>query len=73
MTAYGKEAVVFMASGIETWHHSDQQRQIIFLGATAHDIHAIQRSSYGDYYTSLGEEEFTGSMQECADWIMEHV
>lgn len=73
VTAYGKEAVVFMASGIETWHYSDQQRQIIFLGATAHDIHAIQRSSYGDYYASLGEEEFTGSMQECANWIMENV
>lgn len=69
--AYGKEAVVFQASGIETWHHGDQQRQIIFLGETAHDIHAIQRSSYGDYYASLGEEEFVGSLQECANWIME--
>lgn len=69
--AYGKEAVVFQASGIETWHHGDQQRQIIFLGSTAHDIHAIQRSSYGDFYASLGEEEFVGSLQECANWIME--
>lgn len=69
--AYGKEAVVFQASGIETWHHGDQQRQIIFLGSTAHDIHAIQRSSYGDFYTELNGEEFTGSLKECANWIME--
>lgn len=71
--AYGKEAVVFQATGIETWHHGDQQRQIIFVGNTAHEIHAIQRSSYGDFYASLGEEEFTGSLQECANWIMERV
>lgn len=71
--AYGKEAVLFQASGIETYHHGDQQRQIIFWGGSAHDIHGIYRSSYGDFYTALGEEEFTGDMKECVSWLLERI
>lgn len=71
--AYGKEAVIFQASGIETYHWADNQQQIIFWGSSAHDIHSIYRSSYGGFYTSLGEDEFTGSMQECVSWLLERI
>ena len=54
--AYGKEAVVFRASGIEVYHHGDQQRQIIFLGNTATDIHSINYSS-GIYYVMINDVE----------------
>jgi hypothetical protein len=79
--AYGKEAVVFRASGIEVYHHGDQQRQIIFLGDTATDIHSITYYS-GSYYVrindvevegGLEDVEVEGSLKECTDWIMEHV
>lgn len=35
---YGKEAVIFRASGIKLWHHSDQEPQVIFYGNTANTI-----------------------------------
>jgi hypothetical protein len=69
--AYGKEAVVFRASGIEVDHYGDQQRQIIFLGNTATDIHSINYSS-GIYYVMINDVEFEGTLKECADWIMEN-
>jgi hypothetical protein len=69
--AYGKEAVVFRASGVEVYHHGDQQRQIIFLGNTATDIHSISYYS-GSYYANINDVEFEGTLKECADWIMEN-
>jgi hypothetical protein len=35
---YGKEAVVFNASGIKVWHYGDEEPQVIFYGKTAKDI-----------------------------------
>lgn len=35
---YGSEAVLFRASGIELWHHGDQEPQVIFYGKTATNI-----------------------------------
>lgn len=35
---YGKEAVIFRASGIKVWHHSDEEPQVIFYGNTATNI-----------------------------------
>ena len=35
---YGKEAVIFRASGIELWHHGDEEPQVIFYGNTASSI-----------------------------------
>ena len=69
---YGKEAVVFRASGIQVFHYGDNQPQVIFVGNTAHSINGIYRSSYGDYYTTIDGEEFSGSMGECANWIIKN-
>lgn len=35
---YGKEAVIFRASGLQLWHHGDQEPQVIFYGNTAQNI-----------------------------------
>jgi hypothetical protein len=40
---YGKEAVVFNASGIKVWHYGDQEPQVIFYGNTAKNIIPITR------------------------------
>ncbi len=39
---YGKEAVIFRASGIKIWHSGDEEPQIIFRGSEARDIVPIQ-------------------------------
>ena len=38
---YGKEAVIFRASGVKVWHHGDEEPQVIFYGNTATNIIAI--------------------------------
>ena len=38
---YGKEAVIFNASGVRLWHHGDEEPQVIFYGNTAKNIIAI--------------------------------
>ena len=35
---YGREAVIFRASGVKLWHHGDQEPQVIFYGPSAKDI-----------------------------------
>jgi hypothetical protein len=35
---YGKEAVMFRASGIRVYHYGDQEHQVIFLGESARDL-----------------------------------
>lgn len=39
---YGKEAVIFRASGIKTYHYGDEEPQIIFYGNTAKNIIPIK-------------------------------
>lgn len=40
---YGKEVVIFNASGIKVWHFGDEEPQVIFYGNTATNIIAITR------------------------------
>ena len=47
---YGKEAVIFNASGIKLWHHGDSEPQVIFYGKTAKNIiPIITDSDTGDW------------------------
>ena len=39
---YGKEAVMFHASGVKTWHWGDEEPQVIFWGPSARDIVLIE-------------------------------
>lgn len=46
---YGKEAVIFRASGIELWHYGDEEPQVIFYGNTARNIIPIIRGENADW------------------------
>lgn len=46
---YGKEAVVFNASGIKVWHYGDEEPQVIFYGNTARNIIPITSGENYDY------------------------
>lgn len=46
-TKYGKEAVMFRASGIKVWHSGDDEPQVIFLGPSAHDPVYLYRGGDG--------------------------
>ncbi|MEK6828580.1 MAG: GNAT family N-acetyltransferase [Nanoarchaeota archaeon] len=46
---YGKEAVVFNASGIKLWHHGDEEPQVIFYGKTASNIIPITRGENAEW------------------------
>lgn len=48
---YGKEAVVFRASGVKTWHNGDEEPQVIFWGPSAKDIVLIENLD-GDWGVS---------------------
>jgi hypothetical protein len=73
---YGSEAVVFIASGVEVYHHGDEEPQIIFWGKDAHDIIPIR--SNGDYDWTIwddhaGEPFFeSNEITECIDWCQEN-
>lgn len=46
---YGKEAVIFNASGIRMWHYSDQEPQVVFYGNTAKHIIPITDGENANY------------------------
>jgi hypothetical protein len=41
--SYGKEVVIFRASGIEGWHNRDGEYQVLFYGNTAKNIVAVTK------------------------------
>lgn len=71
---YGKEAVLFKASGVKVWHYGDQEPQVIFWGPSAFDIVCIREDkNTGDYYVYTANAKynspFSGDFDECVDWI----
>lgn len=69
---YGKEAVVFKASGVQVWHYGDQEPQVIFWGPSAFDIVYIREDrNTGDYYVYSRKDKspFSGDLGDCVDWI----
>lgn len=73
---YGSEAVLFRASGIEVWHHGDEEPQVIFYGNTARDIIPI---SGGEEYRWAVKNIKTGgdlygsdSIEEVTDWVIKN-
>lgn len=69
---YGKEAVIFRASGVKVWHYGDDEPQVIFLGKTAKDIVYIQSTSDGDWGINndrTGNYIFRGDLPTVARWI----
>ena len=70
---YGKEAVVFKASGIKVWHYGDMEPQVIFWGPSAFDIVLIREDrNTGDYYVDSVKHKspFSGDLDNCVDWVI---
>lgn len=69
---YGKEAVLFKASGIKVWHYGDVEPQIIFWGPSAFDIVLIRENkNTGDYEVySKYKIPFTGDFKDCVNWVV---
>jgi hypothetical protein len=68
---YGKQAVVFKASGIRVWHNGDQEYQVIFYGNTATNIIPIitgRESKWGIYNKNrlLFEND---SLEKVVQWL----
>jgi hypothetical protein len=70
---YGKEAVLFKASGIQVWHFGDAEPQVIFWGPSAFDIVYIREDSdTGEYYVYSKNKTspFRGEFDDCVDWVI---
>ncbi len=46
---YGREAVLFRASGLELWHSGDEEPQVIFWGPSARDRIELNQNSYYEW------------------------
>ena len=80
---YGKEAVLFRASGVKVWHHGDGEYQVIFFGKTAKDIVPIAKGYYDGWWVNGigkgGREEGEAesdhedgsfdSLSDAVDWV----
>jgi hypothetical protein len=71
---YGKQAVMFMNSGVKAWHSSDEEDQIIFWGPEV-DRHSIIRlfNEYGDWSVHdvrTNRPIVTGDFEKVVDWVM---
>ena len=70
---YGKEAVLFKASGVKVWHYGDEEPQVIFWGPSAFDIVCIrEHQSSGDYYvySNHSRDLFVGDFDDCVNWVV---
>lgn len=69
---YGRHAVVFRADGLLVWHNSDEERQVIFLGSTAHDVTQLYqldgRWAVGE--RPGGQPTYAGSFADVVDWVV---
>lgn len=61
-SGYGKYCILFQASGVEIYHHGDEQYQVIFYGPTAKNLIFIEKPDYGDYagMWCIEDEQYSG-------------
>jgi len=73
---YGKEAVIFRASGVKLWHHTDEEPQVIFYGKTATNIIPItsgEDKKYGVHSSRNNELLYeSDDMEDVVDWIVKN-
>lgn len=73
---YGGEAVIFRASGIKSWHNSDDEYQVIFYGNTAKDIIPITEGLEDDW--SLRDKRTddilfeSNDLEDVVDWLVDN-
>lgn len=72
---YGKEAVVFNASGIKLWHHGDQEPQVIFYGNTAKNIIPITSGDNANWalYGKRGNVIYENDdLEKVVEWLVKN-
>lgn len=73
---YGKEAVIFRASGVKLWHYSDEEPQVIFYGKTATNIIPItggEDKKYGVHSSRNNELLYeSDDMEDIVNWIVKN-
>jgi hypothetical protein len=70
---YGKEAVIFRASGIKTYHYGDEEPQVIFYGNTAKNIIPItpgENNNWAIRHIKTGRIIFeSDNLEKIAYWV----
>ena len=73
---YGKEAVIFKASGIQLWHHGDEEPQVIFYGNTAQNIIPItsgENANWAIRSEKSGNILFENDdLEKVVDWLVKN-
>ena len=73
---YGKEAVLFRASGVLIWHHGDNEPQVVFTGKEAKDFIAItegEESTWAVGEDRAGRRLFeSDNIEEVTAWSVTH-
>jgi len=74
---YGKEAVIFRASGLRCYHRTDEEYQVIFKGDTAKDLILIRYDDKTKQYfiKSKKTNEIiikNASLEKLVDWIIKN-
>lgn len=70
---YGKDAVIFRASGLAVWHYSDEEPQVIFYGNTAKDIIPITKNSDDEWYIYGGKRGVlykNDDLEKVVEWFV---
>lgn len=71
---YGKEAVIFKASGIRFWHYEDEEWQVIFKGDTAKNIVPIvegENKTYGIFNKNNGATIYEDNdIENIINWVV---
>ncbi|MFA5132564.1 MAG: hypothetical protein WC444_04580 [Candidatus Paceibacterota bacterium] len=74
-TKYGKEAVMFQATGIKVYHHGDEEPQVIFWGETARNfVPILVNGDTDDWAVGEDKEGFPvyhhESLDKVVDWVV---
>jgi ribosomal protein S18 acetylase RimI-like enzyme len=74
---YGKDAVIFRASGVKVYHWGDEETQVIFRGSEAHDIIPVYKSSNdGNWHLSdnaQGNPVYAApKLSQIVQWVEAH-
>lgn len=71
---YGKHAVMFQNSGVRTWHHGDEEEQIIFWGPDVkpRDIVVLKHYDAWNVMTRAEKAMFSGDFEAAVRWLMQN-
>lgn len=72
---YGRDAVLFQASGVYAWHYSDQEPQVIFWGPSARNIISIEDGETKEWAVSdlSGNRLYEANdLSDIVDWVERH-